>query len=125
MELRLDLVKKLLLIVEQTPANRVVPVIQIEGVDQDTVDEHLELLIKDAHYLEGKVHPGGSGQQRIVRVHVDRMTKAGHEFLANAKNETVWNKTVATVKEKGSSFSLELISRLLNQIAAQQLGLGA
>jgi hypothetical protein len=119
----MDLVRDILLAAEQTPANSF-PKIEIPGQDEDAVLEHLELLI-EAGLLEGKVRHSGMGGSRILLVHVDRLTWKGHEFLANARNEQVWSKTKAFLKERGGSMSFEIVKALLVKIAAQHFGLTA
>jgi len=48
---------------------------------------------------------------------VERMTWEGHEFLDNARNETVWKKVTAIVAAKGGSVSFEVLKSLVVETA--------
>jgi hypothetical protein len=54
---------------------------------------------------------------------VTRLTWAGHEFLANAKNDTVWKKVIADAQEKGTSVSLSVLNSLLSAAAKKYIGI--
>ncbi len=41
----------------------------------------------------------------------------GHEFLANARNNTVWKKVMAEAKQKGQSIGVTALNGLLGQAA--------
>jgi len=45
------------------------------------------------------------------------LTWAGHEFIANARNETVWAKVKATVVAKGGTASFEVLKYLVIETA--------
>ena len=45
----------------------------------------------------------------------------GHEFIDAARSETIWNKTMATVKKNVSSVSFDLLMVLLVAYAKKQL----
>jgi hypothetical protein len=46
-----------------------------------------------------------------------RMTWAGHEFAANARNDTVWNKVKTIVTAKGGSVSFEVLQAMVVEAA--------
>jgi len=46
-----------------------------------------------------------------------RITWEGHEFLANARNETVWSKVKSIVLAKGGSVSFEVLKFLVVETA--------
>ena len=48
---------------------------------------------------------------------------AGHDFLANAKNDTIWKKVLADAEQKGISVSLAVLDGLLKKAAQKYLGL--
>jgi len=54
---------------------------------------------------------------------VRKITWKGHDFLANAKNDTVWKKVMNEAKEKGSSVSLVVLNGLLTKAAQKYAGL--
>jgi hypothetical protein len=47
----------------------------------------------------------------------------GHQFLANARNDTIWKKVLAQAKEKGQSVGITVLNGLLEQAAKKYAGL--
>ena len=47
-----------------------------------------------------------------------------HEFLDAIRNDTVWNKVKATVKEKGGAIPFEVLKLLAIQAAKSVFGIG-
>ena len=88
--------------------------------DFGEVCEHI-LLLGDAGLAEvrelGRTYEGSAG------VAIDRLTMNGHDFLEAAKNDTIWNKAMNTVKEKGNSVTLGVLIQLLSTLAKQSVGL--
>lgn len=117
-----EIARNILLAVEETEANQRPKDINLPEVPQDTLVEHIELL-NEAGLLEATLVPSGMGGQRYIYARVKRLTYAGHQFLADARNDSVWQKTVATVKEKGGSISVSVLTQLLAKMAAAHFGL--
>ena len=114
-----DLARQILLTIEATPANQYPEDVSIEGVSENEILEHLELLI-DGGELDGSVAESGmGGEGRIMAVHLNRVTRKGHEFLANARNDEVWSRTKSIVKSKGGAISFELLKGLVVQVASE------
>ena len=77
---------------------------------QEEIVGHVEILL-DAKLLDGKVYydlSGGPGS-----AHIQRLTWAGHEFLDNARNDTVWNKVTSTIKNAATTASFEVLVEML------------
>jgi predicted ArsR family transcriptional regulator len=123
MKLNVELVRQILLRVEETPANQAAGHIELPDAEEDEVLEHIELL-EEQGLLRAKIQRAGSGTKRVFSAYVERLTPEGHEFLSNAKNEEVWNRTQALVKEKGGSVSFSVFSAVLSQVALRLFGLG-
>jgi predicted ArsR family transcriptional regulator len=122
MKFDVDLVREILLRIEQTPANQEAGSVTVPGYDEHTVLEHLELL-EEKGLIRATIGRTGGGPTRVFGVIVERLTPKGHEFLANAHNDDVWNLTKQTVKEKGGSASFEVFTALLSQAAMRVFGL--
>lgn len=88
--------------------------------DFGEVCEHI-LLLGDSGLAEvrelGRTHKGSIG------VALDRLTMAGHDFLEASRNETIWQKAMNTVKEKGDSITLGVLIQLLSALTKQHFGL--
>jgi hypothetical protein len=114
------LLREMLFQIEAHPAGKVLYRFKIDGRDEAEILEHVQLLI-DADFIEGKVMRTGMG--RPERCSVKRLTLRGHQFLANARNDTIWKKVMAQAKEKGMSTSMTVINGLLETAAKKYVGL--
>ena len=106
MKRNMELVRELLLRVEAGEDLGAVA----SKYSQEEIVGHVEILL-DAKLLEGKVYhdlSGGPGS-----AYIQRLTWAGHEFLDNARNETVWNKVTATIKSAATTASFEVLVEML------------
>ena len=106
MKRNMELVRELLLCVESDQGFASLN----SKYSQEDVVGHVEILL-DAKLLEGKVYKDLSGAPGSV--FVQRLTWAGHEFLDNARNDTVWNKVTATIKNAATTTSFEVLVEML------------
>jgi Hypothetical protein (DUF2513) len=90
------------------------------GYSFQQIDYNLEILI-EAGLLIGKVQPQAGFDRRIIDI--ERLSWNGHEFIDNARNESVWKKAMTTVSEKGGSVSVGVLTQLLTSVAKQLIGL--
>jgi Hypothetical protein (DUF2513) len=79
---------------------------------------HLQILV-DAKFIEATVASDDCG----TSIAIDRMLWNGHEFLDNARNESVWKKAMSIVTEKGGSVSAGVLMQVLASAAKQHFGL--
>jgi hypothetical protein len=115
-----NLIRKILIDVEDAEPGQVIQNFTCEGVDQRIIAEHVKLLI-DARYLEGEIiRQFGTSAFAYA---VTGMTWDGHEFLANAKNDTVWKKVMSDAQKQGGSMSVSVLNTLLSAAAKKYLGL--
>lgn len=116
-----EMMRDILQFVESIPAGEVLNgSLSFEGRPQAETNEHIQLLLDDA-YLTGvsqrdhKGFPSGF----LIR----GLTMKGHQFLANARNDTIWKKVLAQAKEKGQSVGITVLNGLLEQAAKKYAGL--
>jgi hypothetical protein len=117
MQRDMDLVRQMLLEIEALPPREVYHTSSstIEA-DSQILDAHLGLL-NDAGFVANY-----SGARRGSMC--TGLTWAGHEFLNNARSDTVWNAAKAKVQESGLSVSLTVMAALLETYVKGKLGLG-
>lgn len=116
----LDLVRKILIAVEEKP-DLEPSEISIEGYDFEVVAFHL-LILKEAGLVDAEISDDAAGE--IAGAFAIRLTWAGFEFLDLARTDTVWNKSKMFLKEKAVSVSLALLTEVLKSILKESLGLG-
>jgi hypothetical protein len=115
----MELIRELMLAIESQDGDENTD-LEPAGYDESQIDYHLELLI-EAGLVVGEVHHMMGGNRPVMRI--ERLSWEGHEFLDNARNEPVWKETMKTVKEKGGSVAVGVLTQILASVAKQQFGL--
>jgi hypothetical protein len=108
-----ELIRNLLNQLEYLPACTSVSELNAEGFSSQEIMEHVELLL-DADFLRGKIIPNTDGKPEKYLIH--RITWAGHEFLALAKNDTVWKSALEQIKKAGSAVTIGILQTKLTTI---------
>jgi hypothetical protein len=116
----MELIRELMLAIESQDGDFNYESVEKIGYEEPQIDYHLGLLI-EAGLVVGEVHPLQGGYSPIIVV--DKLSWEGHEFLDNARNESVWKGTMKQVKEKGEGISIALLTQLLISAAKQHFGL--
>ena len=116
-----DLQRSILLFIEEySPAQGGLEVrIQISGYDRPTVLAHTELLVEDG-LIDGHVMRAQFG---IVDIGINKLTSAGHDAIAAAKDDTRWKKAKETAIKEGGSLTLSVLIEILKLEARKRLGL--
>lgn len=109
----LELVRSILLRIEEHEEPGTVPM-AFEGFSEQQVMYNAKLLLEEEMILGYDSSPVGG-----YSVEPTRLTWKGHDFLADAKNESVWQKSLQIVKEKGGSISFEAFKALLAAVAKE------
>jgi DNA-binding transcriptional ArsR family regulator len=93
--------------------------LEVAGYDEAAINHHLQLLA-DAGLIEVRRIGYATGPADYL---AKGLTWQGHEFLAAARNDTVWTKAKGLMKQKGVEWSFELLKASLVFVAKQHLGL--
>lgn len=107
----MNLVRSILLSIEATPVNGNVP-LDFPGYDEDTVHYHLKIMV-DGGLIEG-LDISDPFSQRVMPMGI---TWAGHDFIDNARSETVWKKALEIAKSNGGLASIEIMKVAVAQAA--------
>ena len=113
-----NLVRSLLLYVEKQPPGKTIQGLTQENYETEVISEHMALLIEE-DFLKGEVSPSYSGMHYVV----SGLTWKGHDFLDNARNDTVWKKVMADAENRGMSLSMSVLNGLLTKAAQKYMGL--
>ena len=114
----MELVRKVLLAIEEAKTEDKPIPINIDGYSAKAVSYHVRLL-HDAGLVKALDMSDLSGTQWAATA----LTWGGHEFLDNARNDTVWQRAMTSVNEKGGSVSLDVLKSILTSTAMQLFGL--
>jgi hypothetical protein len=118
-----ELMRDILLFIENIPAGK-----SFNGrfrdkngeKDEAELNAHAKLLLDDG-YIDGVCQKDHIGEPRGFFIR--GITMKGHEFLANARNNTIWKKVLAKAKSDGTSVSISVLNGLLSAAAKKYAGL--
>jgi DNA-binding HxlR family transcriptional regulator len=116
----MDLIRKVLMTVEEQPLDYGGLELSIDGYDRETIAEHVRMLAKSGYIEATDV----STMDRGTDWRPKRLTWQGHDFLEAARNDTIWSKAKAKITELGVGFSMEITKATLISIAKEKLNLG-
>ena len=85
---------------------------------REVVAGHTAILV-DAGLVEGAIETDSYGKPFAAVI--IRLTWLGHEFLDNARNDTIWRKAISTIKEKSISVSFDVLASLLKSLVSSSL----
>ncbi|EJC6732002.1 hypothetical protein BBM25_20655 [Vibrio parahaemolyticus] len=112
----MELIRKLLLIMEENPRQ-----LEVEGYDKNQVKYHALLLI-EAGFLDGNVSDTLANTSVVPSfVSVNRLTWDGHEFLDNIRKEEVWNTIKTEFKDASISTVFSIGKQLTENYAKKKL----
>jgi Hypothetical protein (DUF2513) len=114
----MDIVRKILALVEDQPAGDPVNGMPTIGdASPATIAEHVQIMT-DAGLLTGQVI--GSSEQGYG-VLIFGLTWKGHDFLESIRNDTIWNKIRTKIKSAGAGMTIEIIKELATSYIRETL----
>ena len=108
----MDLVRKILLAVEEEDGFEADWRPQIDEYSFEEIVYHVELMI-DADLLDADIQRFYGGDPPSI--YLRRMTWEGHEFLDAARNESVWNQAKEKVLQATGGLAFETLKAQLLQ----------
>lgn len=120
MKRNMDLVRKILLALEAHPHGFAPADFTVAGYDQETIGHHVWLMAQ-GHLVtaEDVTVSENAGPTALP----ESITWHGHEFLDLVRNETVWKKLKAELKDRAITLPFELLQALAMKIAKSLAGL--
>jgi Hypothetical protein (DUF2513) len=86
----------------------------------EEVCEHALLLGDSSLAVVRDLGRSFSGPTGVV---IDRLTMEGHDFSEAAQNETLWQKAMTVVNEKGGAVTVGVLTQILSTLVKQSFGL--
>jgi hypothetical protein len=112
----IQLIRKILIEIEKTSDGVRIAQVKIENYPREQIQYHLALLDEAGLIIAKDASSGGS-----LSIMPIRLTWEGYEFLDNARNDTVWNKTLHDIGEITESVALPLLRELLTAALRSQI----
>lgn len=116
----LDLIRKLILAVEDVPTGTAPEAIEIEGYTAEQVGYHSYLIV-DSGLAEGA--DIGGFQDSSPNWCLNHLTSAGHDFADAAHSESLWTEAKKIVKERAGGTSLDILKEVLTAVVRGAVGL--
>ena len=113
MERDMELVRKILLKIEEEYVAQEIFNLEIEGYDLKTVAYHCEIMCEAG--LIARYKPFHI-MSVVANFQVGRLTWEGHDFLDKIRSDTVWNKVKSTIKKRGLPMILDTIKTIATTI---------
>jgi len=116
----MELIRKLVLKLEDAPTSFAPGNLSVEGYTHEQIGYHAYLMIQAGLATGADVQTmGSSGHIGILT----GLTWAGHEFADSARDEKRWKQAMGIVQQKGGSVTLSVLTDLLTTLAKNALGL--
>jgi hypothetical protein len=116
----LDLIRKLVLAVEDREPGEWLPQIEIDGYTPQQIGYHSYLVV-DAGLARGT--DLSTVKDMLPNWQLSHLTSAGHDFADAARNDSTWNQATRLVKDKGAGFTLDVVKQVLVSVVKNTLGL--
>ena len=116
----MDLVRKIVFVLEEHSLGYHAESVTIDGYTKDQICYHAYIM-KQAGLIDGVDLALRTGQSPSVMP--TKLTWEGHEFADAARNETNWKKATTKIAATVGTASLAVLTELLKQIAKDALGL--
>ena len=105
----MDLVREILLKIEENYVSTALINLNIDRYDMETVAYHCKIM-----YEAGLIsnYSSQNADNRLYIFRVGSLTWEGHDYLDKIRDNTVWNKTKTVIKEKGLPLVLDTIKTI-------------
>lgn len=113
----LDLIRKIVLAMEESDGTRM---LKIDGYSAEQVGYHSYLII-DAGLAKGiEMTTLDDG---LPKWELSYLTSAGHDFADAAREEGTWRTATGIVREKASGITLDVLRQVLVSVIKRTIGL--
>lgn len=109
----MELVRKILLYIEENYVDVALYNIEIEGYDLKTTAYHCKLCYENGLITDYK---GSYAEGGLTDFGVSSLTWKGHDFLEKIRNENTWNKTKKVIKEKGLAMTISVVEKVATKL---------
>jgi hypothetical protein len=120
MKRNLDLIRKLVLILEDASDTEVANIVKVDGFTDEEIGYHSYLLV-DAGLAEGI--DIRTMDDRLPNWQLSHLTWAGHDFADAARDDSRWKQATAVVKEKAGSVTFDVLKQILVSLIKSTIGI--
>jgi hypothetical protein len=115
----MDLIRKLILLVEDSPGGYAPNEIAVDGYSDAQIGYHSYLIGDAGLAVVADMTAGGDSGPDCQLIH---LTSAGHDFADNARTPFIWDEALEQMKRKGvKSVSLDIFKKMLDRAIRKRL----
>ncbi|MEN6519320.1 MAG: DUF2513 domain-containing protein [Methanospirillum sp.] len=118
--MEIDLIRELLLKIEECTDRDGLGHMEIPGYSQDQIAYHVYLL-KDAGFINAVLFDTSTIPEAYV---ILGLTWDGQNFLNNVRSTTIWNQVKERAGQLGGGVSIMILGRLAEAFVNSALGIG-
>jgi hypothetical protein len=119
MRRNIELIRMLVLAVEDTPPEILAVGVEIDGFTPEEIGYHSYLLV-DAGLAEGV--DIGTVDGSLPEWSLSHLTWSGHDFADAARDDSRWAKATTVVKEKAGTVTFDVLKQVLSSLIKNALG---
>jgi Hypothetical protein (DUF2513) len=114
----LDLIRKLVLAVEDLPTGMVLTSIELDGHSAEEIGYHSYLAVDSglARGVDIQTLDDTSPNWQLLH-----LTSEGHDFADAARSESTWKKAKTIIAAKGGGFTFEVVKQVLVSVIKSTL----
>lgn len=116
----LDLIRKIVLTIEDHQHGRAPRAIEVDGYTDEQIGYHSYLIV-DAGLADGI--DATCMDNKSPEWIITHLTSAGHDFADAIRNDTVWSKTKSKLVQVGSGASIQIVTQLAASYVKSMLGI--
>ena len=105
----MDLIREILLKIEEEYISTALYDLKIDGYDKETIAYHCKIMHDEGLIFDYKANYAGN---MLYSFGVGGLTWEGNDFLDKIRDNTVWNKTKTVIKEKGLPLIIDTIKTI-------------
>ena len=120
MRMEIDLIRELLLKIEECTDREGLSHVDIPGYSQDQIAYHVYLL-NDAGFINAVLFDTSTIPEAYV---IHGLTWDGQNFLKNVQSNTIWNQVKERAGQLGGEASIMILGRLAEAYVNATLGIG-
>ena len=114
----MDLVRKILLALEEYEHGNAPDELNIEGYSEEQIGYHVHLMNKAGLLRAVDITVSGSASPQAIP---SGLTWEGHDFLEAAREPSRWQAALQIAKEKGAALTFEILKTILVDLSRRAL----
>ena len=109
----MELIRRMILLIEDDPRGYAPPDISIEGYTPDQIGYHAYLIV-DSGLADG--YDSSDVEDSGPSCGINYLTSAGHDFADSARTQFIWDDVLGDMRAKGiASVTVERLKKLLDK----------